>query len=171
MARRSGCAGVMSSQVAKPAKPAPSFGMASIAAAGTSLARMRAEQIGEGDQEVLDAACSFAYSSRSSRHGVLVPSDVSLRAAKLAALRTARASVSAAVPESSRCRRAARRAIAAASMVSATRSSGSRLCTWLLAAGARDGLRLQRQHREVVGEPPAGRDRIEAASPAPGPAW
>ena len=35
----SGSAGVMSSQVAKPAKPAPAFCMSPIAAAGTSLAR------------------------------------------------------------------------------------------------------------------------------------
>ena len=31
-----------------------------------------------------------------------------------------------------------------------------------LAAGARDGLRLERQHREVIGEPPAAEDGIEA---------
>ena len=38
-ASMSGCAGVRSSQVAKPAKPAPSFCMSDIACAGTSLAR------------------------------------------------------------------------------------------------------------------------------------
>ena len=38
-AKRSGSAGVMSSQVANPAKPAPDFCMAPIAAAGTSFAR------------------------------------------------------------------------------------------------------------------------------------
>ena len=31
-----------------------------------------------------------------------------------------------------------------------------------LAAGAGDGLRLERQHGQIVGEPPSGRDRIEA---------
>ena len=36
----SGCAGVMSSQVAKPAKPAPDFEIMSMAVAGTILARM-----------------------------------------------------------------------------------------------------------------------------------
>ena len=35
----SGCAGVMSSQVAKPAKPAPDFCMPETASLGTSLAR------------------------------------------------------------------------------------------------------------------------------------
>ena len=40
MASTSGSAGVMSSQLAKPAKPAPFFAISSIAAAGTSLARM-----------------------------------------------------------------------------------------------------------------------------------
>jgi hypothetical protein len=35
----SASAGVMSSQVAKPAKPAPSFAIRSMAAAGTSFAR------------------------------------------------------------------------------------------------------------------------------------
>jgi hypothetical protein len=39
IANMSGCAGVMSSQAAKPAKPAPSFCMPAIARAGTSLAR------------------------------------------------------------------------------------------------------------------------------------
>src|SRR5690349_7426899 len=39
MPNMSGCAGVISSQVAKPAKPAPSFCISEIAAAGTSLAR------------------------------------------------------------------------------------------------------------------------------------
>ena len=38
-ASTSGSAGVMSNQVAKPANPAPPFAMASIAVAGTSLAR------------------------------------------------------------------------------------------------------------------------------------
>ena len=38
-ANMSGCAGVMSRKVEKPAKPAPSTAMASIAAAGTSLER------------------------------------------------------------------------------------------------------------------------------------
>src|SRR5262249_45604997 len=40
IARMSGSAGVMSNQVAKPAKPAPDFATASIALAGTILARM-----------------------------------------------------------------------------------------------------------------------------------
>ena len=35
----SGCAGVMSSQAANPAKPAPSFCISSIARAGTNLER------------------------------------------------------------------------------------------------------------------------------------
>ena len=38
-ASMSGCAGVMSSQVAKPAKPAPSSCISAMACAGTSLAR------------------------------------------------------------------------------------------------------------------------------------
>ena len=40
-----------------------------------------------------------------------------------------------------------------------------------LAAGARDRLRLQRQHREVIGEPPAGRDRVEPRGQFRSPAW
>ena len=55
MANRSGCAGVKSSQVAKPAKPAPSFCISEIAAAGTSFARCAAEQVRVTDHEVFDA--------------------------------------------------------------------------------------------------------------------
>src|ERR1700730_4532041 len=40
IARMSGSAGVMSNQVAKPAKPAPDFATASMAVAGTILARL-----------------------------------------------------------------------------------------------------------------------------------
>ena len=53
------------------------------------------------------------------------------------------------------------RAIAAASMVTATRSSGSRWQHVGLAAGARDGLRLHRQHPQIVGQPAAALDRVE----------
>ena len=56
MAKTSGSAGVMSSQLAKPAKPAPDFAMPSIAARRHQLGAQRAEQVDIGDQEILDPA-------------------------------------------------------------------------------------------------------------------
>ena len=40
-----------------------------------------------------------------------------------------------------------------------------------LAAGARDGLRLQRQHRQIIGQPAARRDRIEPRRQHRDPGW
>ena len=117
----------MSSQVAKPAKPAPDFAISSIAAAGTSFARMRAEQVDIGDQEILDAALfanAFEINAIDLRDGCVAHGDrdrsIRLRAQDV---RLPRNPV---VPASGTC------AMAAASTVSATRSSGSRLWTWLL---------------------------------------
>ena len=52
----SGCAGVISSQVAKPAKPAPSACISAIACGRDQLGALAAEEIGVGDHEVLDTA-------------------------------------------------------------------------------------------------------------------
>ena len=49
-------AGVISSQVAKPAKPAPSRAILSIARAGTSFGPHLAEEIGVGNEKILDSA-------------------------------------------------------------------------------------------------------------------
>ncbi len=69
------------------------------------------------------------------------------------------------VPASGTC------AMAAASMVSAHEIFRLEIVHVVLAAGARDGLRFQRHHLEIVGKPASGRDRIEALRQAPGPAW
>jgi hypothetical protein len=61
IARISGCAGVMSNQTAKPAKPAPDFEIASIAVAGTILARMVPNRSTNETKKYLIPFC-FAYS-------------------------------------------------------------------------------------------------------------
>jgi hypothetical protein len=56
----SGCAGVRSSHVAKPAKPAPDFATASMALAGTILARMVPNRSTKAIRKYL-TPFSFAY--------------------------------------------------------------------------------------------------------------
>ena len=129
----------MSSQAAKPAKPAPDFATVSIAVAGTILARMVPNRSTKEIRKYL-TPFSLAYAPNdaivlpsclrhptSRRHAHLQcrcvpgPSFAGMTQLSLSSCPGIQS-----VPASGT------RAMAAASTVSATRSSGSRLCTWLL---------------------------------------
>ena len=141
MANMSGSAGVMSSHAAKPAKPAPSRCMSPIARAGTSLERrvpkrsakqMRKYRIPScfatwARSVVMIAASEFPV-VRSVRGGSPVRARAARRRGRILSSRPRyleRPGIQS-VPASGTW------AIAAASTVTAARSSGSRLSTWLL---------------------------------------
>jgi hypothetical protein len=75
MARMSLSAGVMSSQVAKPAKPAPALAMVSIAVAGTILARTVPNRSTNEIRKYL-TPCSFAYAESGAIPSLLDPVPV-----------------------------------------------------------------------------------------------
>ena len=111
----SGSAGVMSSQVANPAKPAPTLAMSPIAAAGTSFARSTPNRSTKLIRKYLMPSC-FAICARSFAIRAVLPSFRSnFFQVCLPGIQS--------VPASGTP------AMAAASTVSAARSSGSRFKT------------------------------------------
>ena len=126
----SGSAGVMSSHAAKPAKPAPPTCMSPIACAGTSLARSTPNRSTKLTRKyriplsraVFARSMAMVASCHASAAALRPPR---IRLARPRTFHQSRPGIQP-VPASGIP------AIAAASTVSAARSSGSRLRTWLL---------------------------------------
>src|ERR1043166_1473014 len=135
----SGSAGVMSNQVAKPAKPAPDLATLSIALAGTILARMVPNRSTKAIRKYRMPFCSAISLQR----GIVVP-PVSPGLSRN--------------PFRSRERHARHRGGFHAQRHEILRFE---VVDVALAAGARDGLRLERKHGEVIRELAPGDDGIE----------
>ena len=120
--------------------PRPAFAIASIAAAGTSLARMRAEQIDEGDQEIFDAVLLRVSSPDRSPSLSPLPTAVGIPNAAMSR------SVLPVLPRNPV--RAGKRHLRHRGGFDGERHEILRLqiVHMALAAGARDRLRFQRQH-------------------------
>ena len=165
--KESGCAGVMSSHVAKPANPAPSFCMSAIAAAGNELRALRAKKIGIGNHEVANAA-RFRELCEILGHAVC---PQRLRFIFLTQLKKERpkSRPNHSLPVSTTCRLAAPVPLPRLRS-SARRGLQARDCECVVAGGACDRLHFERHDFEIVGKAATGADRVQPLWKAPGPA-
>jgi len=137
----------MSSQVAKPANPAPFFAIVPIAPAATNFGALSPDQISEEIRKYL-SSFSLAACTRSIVNEVLfVPYEESV--SNCSDLE------SQSVPTSGT------RAIAAAFDREGDEIFRLKVVHMTLAAGPRDGPALQRQHGKEIGQSPATDNRIE----------
>src|SRR5246127_4393328 len=146
----SGSAGVMSNQVAKPAKPAPDLATASIAPAGTILARMVPNRSRKEMRKYL-IRCFFAVSPNDGMLRPLFGMPLPPKAGSHSFL--SRNPISACERNARHCRR-----------LDGERHEilGFEIVDMRLAAGAGDGLNLEPHHGQVIGQLAARDRRIEA---------